>query len=77
MQNIDPCVQEKTGDHKKLLEYGLDPKVADKLDDIYKVWIIRFMIHRAKQMYKMHFNCGFIFNFNRYILNLIFFRPRS
>ena len=28
---------ERTSDYSKLLEYGLDSKVADKLDDIYKV----------------------------------------
>ena len=28
---------ERTADYSKLLEYGLDSKVADKLDDIYKV----------------------------------------
>ena len=27
---------ERTEDHAKLLEYGLDKKVADRLDDIYK-----------------------------------------
>merc|ERR1719430_76235 len=27
---------ERTADYAKLLEYGLDSKVADKLDDIYK-----------------------------------------
>ena len=28
---------ERTADYGKLLDYGLDSKVADKLDDIYKV----------------------------------------
>ena len=28
---------EKTADYSKLIEYGLDSKVADKLDEIYKV----------------------------------------
>ena len=28
---------EKTEDYSKLIEYGLDSKVADKLDEIYKV----------------------------------------
>ena len=28
--------KERTEDHAKLLEYGLDKKVADRLDDIYK-----------------------------------------
>merc|ERR1719242_2737378 len=27
---------DRTADYSKLLEYGLDSKVADKLDDIYK-----------------------------------------
>ncbi|TRY77284.1 hypothetical protein TCAL_10197 [Tigriopus californicus] len=27
---------ERTPDHEQLLQYGLDPKVADRLDDIYK-----------------------------------------
>ena len=30
---------DKTADYKKLIEYGLDAKVADKLDEIYKVEI--------------------------------------
>jgi len=29
-------LKDKTPDYKKLIEYGLDAKVADKLDDIYK-----------------------------------------
>lgn len=29
--------EEKTEDYAKLIEYGLDTKVADKLDEIYKV----------------------------------------
>ena len=33
--------KEKTPDYRKLIEYGLDSKVADKLDDIYKVNISR------------------------------------
>ena len=28
--------EEKTEDYAKLIEYGLDTKVADKLDEIYK-----------------------------------------
>jgi len=28
--------KDKTADYKKLIEYGLDAKVADKLDEIYK-----------------------------------------
>ena len=31
---------DKTPDYKKLIEYGLDAKVADKLDEIYKVVMI-------------------------------------
>ena len=30
-------LKDKTADYKKLIDYGLDSKVADKLDDIYKV----------------------------------------
>ena len=30
-------LKEKTSDYRKLIDYGLDSKVADKLDDIYKV----------------------------------------
>jgi len=29
-------LKDKTADYKKLIDYGLDSKVADKLDDIYK-----------------------------------------
>jgi hypothetical protein len=29
-------MEERTADYKFLLDYGLDPKVADRLDDIYK-----------------------------------------
>ena len=39
MANIKPEDRgdgEKTEDYPKLLEYGLDKKVASKLDDIYK-----------------------------------------
>ena len=32
----DDDSKERTEDHAKLLEYGLDKKVADRLDDIYK-----------------------------------------
>ena len=32
----DDSEKERTEDHAKLLEYGLDKKVADRLDDIYK-----------------------------------------
>ena len=32
--------KDKTADYKKLIEYGLDAKVADKLDEIYKVEVI-------------------------------------
>ena len=32
----DSSPVERTEDHAKLLEYGLDKKVADRLDDIYK-----------------------------------------
>jgi len=32
--------KEKTADYQKLIEYGLDSKVADKLDEIYKVDIL-------------------------------------
>ena len=35
-------MSEKTGDYKKLIEYGLDAKVADKLDEIYKVEISKY-----------------------------------
>ena len=34
--------KEKTPDYAKLIEYGLDAKVADKLDEIYKVVIYNF-----------------------------------
>ena len=33
---------DKTADYKKLIEYGLDAKVADKLDEIYKVEITKY-----------------------------------
>ena len=33
---------DKTADYKKLIEYGLDAKVADKLDEIYKVEISKY-----------------------------------
>lgn len=33
-------LKDKTPDYKKLIDYGLDSKVADKLDDIYKVRFI-------------------------------------
>ena len=36
-QSVDFQGSERTADYSKLLEYGLDSKVADKLDDIYKV----------------------------------------
>ena len=36
-ENVDFQGSERTADYSKLLEYGLDSKVADKLDDIYKV----------------------------------------
>lgn len=36
-------LKDKTPDYKKLIEYGLDAKVADKLDDIYKVKRIKFI----------------------------------
>ena len=36
-QSVDLQGSERTADYSKLLEYGLDSKVADKLDDIYKV----------------------------------------
>ena len=35
---------DKTADYKKLIEYGLDAKVADKLDEIYKVEITKYYI---------------------------------
>ena len=35
---------DKTPDYKKLIEYGLDAKVADKLDEIYKVEILLLTI---------------------------------
>ena len=34
---------DKTADYKKLIEYGLDAKVADKLDEIYKVEITKIL----------------------------------
>ena len=40
--------KDKTPDYKKLIEYGLDAKVADKLDEIYKVGIIKFNCYRAE-----------------------------
>ena len=40
--------KDKTPDYKKLIEYGLDAKVADKLDEIYKVGIIKFNYFRAE-----------------------------
>ena len=43
-QSVDFQGSERTADYSKLLEYGLDSKVADKLDDIYKV----------KHLYKTH-----------------------
>ena len=36
----DMDVKDKTADYRKLIEYGLDAKVADKLDDIYKVSVL-------------------------------------
>ena len=36
--------KERTEDHAKLLEYGLDKKVADRLDDIYKTGEERFIL---------------------------------
>ena len=35
---------DKTADYKKLIEYGLDAKVADKLDEIYKVEMTKILI---------------------------------
>ena len=40
--------KEKTADYKKLIDYGLDAKVADKLDEIYKVLIILYNIDIIK-----------------------------
>ena len=34
---LEIVATEKTEDYAKLIEYGLDSKVADKLDEIYKV----------------------------------------
>ena len=34
---LDVGAGEKTPDYSKLIDYGLDAKVADKLDEIYKV----------------------------------------
>ena len=34
---LEIVAAEKTEDYAKLIEYGLDSKVADKLDEIYKV----------------------------------------
>ena len=38
---------DKTADYKKLIEYGLDAKVADKLDEIYKVEITKYYLYSA------------------------------
>ena len=35
-EDDDSSGDDKTEDHAKLIEYGLDKKVADRLDDIYK-----------------------------------------
>ena len=35
-EDEDSSGDDKTEDHAKLIEYGLDKKVADRLDDIYK-----------------------------------------
>ena len=37
MGGLEIAAGEKTADYSKLIEYGLDSKVADKLDEIYKV----------------------------------------
>ena len=50
-------LKDKTADYKKLIDYGLDSKVADKLDDIYKVshrqYLMIFISNsQAKKKYK-------------------------
>ena len=37
-------LKDKTPDYKKLIDYGLDSKVADKLDEIYKVGMMEFIV---------------------------------
>ena len=37
---LEIATGDKTPDYAKLIEYGLDSKVADKLDEIYKVNIV-------------------------------------
>ena len=42
---------DKTADYKKLIEYGLDAKVADKLDEIYKVYGVHCGIKYVKYLF--------------------------
>ena len=48
-------LKEKTSDYRKLIDYGLDSKVADKLDDIYKVNINFECLRRSENFLKIVF----------------------
>ena len=44
-------LKDKTPDYKKLIDYGLDSKVADKLDEIYKVFGVHCGIKYVKYLF--------------------------
>ena len=59
-------LKDKTPDYKKLIDYGLDSKVADKLDDIYKVRLI-YTIQILQSSNDGTIRC----------MSLVFCRPRN